>query len=485
MPSTPTGAVLAADVSQWSYWPGLKVAMQTASINFEAEQVRGKPVQTLHADPVNHLQIPYKLSKSGGGDVATHLVALQQLATQMRESSADRACMLQIATQVEHTFISILGAPKYDDPKCWWRPTSSEKRRQRLELLEWVSREYSAVTCSVPLHADMQAPRLLTHALIMLAFFQVVRTPPPSYSPGSKPTKEDEVLPHLIEKRFHAFNSKLASSRSGRDLYDVLRRCEFLRPELLEARHSVLMFVSKMDAALKADEGAAVQPAFLMDLQFKEQSQCLRLSLREKEAGSGPFFEFIKEARALYNDVWIAAGKPESRNPNLKEKDAVPTEFERLASWLLARHEKGFDYQLLRDMLIRYYLGVQHMQPSSESKEIIEHKDAKVDWTLSFTDEKTRLEGFSKFTCCKSSLLPDRVHFTPADCRFYLRRRPPPIAEKKESWDDEFMLTGEEAKQDHVLHAVFPLALRTHARAIGDAAPPRWSRTPAIHNCSC
>ena len=86
---------------------------------------------------------------------------------------------LEIASLIEHLFLSILPLPVFDAPgsSASWVTSSESSFESLTKLLAWFSASYSAAKETVPLEGS-QAVHMLTHMALMCCMYNVVANGP-------------------------------------------------------------------------------------------------------------------------------------------------------------------------------------------------------------------------------------------------------------------------------------------------------------------
>lgn len=407
--------------------PGLASIKETA--RHSCEEWAGEEAAPPAEPRVNMLLVPDTIPDTlrGAGGAAHVLKCLRAVCVEVRGSSKVGSSLLLIASQIEQVFLVVLPPPTCTG-QCVWRPESEAIRAQLLQLLEWCSDEYLAACRSVPVEEEMQTARMLTHMLLLSAYYQTVRTITPDGTPL------DKVLPEMIQEE--RLTLKIEAP-SGEQVSDLLRQRCLLRPEQAEAASLVAQFLADLKDWGIGGKGAVYDVAFSSGKQGKMVV-----------TSSSSVLDFVRR----FNDRYYSAGAerfaPGQAPPNLGQivghgkAEHESAELHRLCAWFTLGNKTTeiIDYgpscrhlHWLRSMIFRCVFGVQYSRPGSGGGGKI-FKTAEVQFKCGFDKDVT--EAAIAVDCC-GSLIETRAHpNSPADPKFYSLK-----AQRGEVTEDDILHT--------------------------------------------
>ena len=383
------------------------ISAGAVSSGVDTRDLEGAQVEIKASPLVDYLSVPVSAGEVRSFAAILDAVrALKRVCVLCRANTDNQigATLLQIASLIEATFLDVLPTPDWDTGAGdVWRADDKEKYEAMRDLLVWASKEYTAVCGSVS-SPESHSSRVLTHAAIMVAFYQLVRLPPANTGVGvgagagvldlaakGAEGKEggndgagdpDLVLCMMLTENAGAcFPTRTAA---GEAFADVTGQMTMTRPSLLSARGRLCSFMAKMESA--TGTYSAVLGIVQQEFKTKETEDVDallkwvdtfndRLSMLLEQNKDGQHFKAVQRAGLDLSK----GGRPPNAHAVLSQNQKPSeglTEAQRLTAWLLytVGDEKGLPMclktmQCLRDMILRYALGIQSPKGGTKREE--------------------------------------------------------------------------------------------------------------------
>lgn len=235
---------------------GLRVSAATTSQDlsiWEGNALKQKP-----RPPTNFLAVQRLAYKAEPGhtdaDTTTTdgivklLGAVLRVCESVRDSHDENSKkMLQVRCVVEEAFLELLPPPVYADLEGRggpWATGSAEQFGELLDLLVKVADQYSSARMSVVVSTDGHTLAVLTHSLIMAAFYHSLRLCPPDGAPHAR------RLAEMLTRKGMGFPTRPAGC--AQDIEQLTRHMALKRPELVVARSRLCAYLAAMRSACAA-----------------------------------------------------------------------------------------------------------------------------------------------------------------------------------------------------------------------------------------
>ena len=309
--------------------------------------------------PVDYLSGPSKVEISSPSMILKTLTFLKTAVKQSFLQPNKTENIYEVISLIENVFINTLPCPQLSEQNvssCPWHSRDGFKKDERkhlLELLEWCSTQYTSAREAIPTHYYNEGVRVVTHALILCAYWAILRQPATDFK-----QEEEKLHKELLQYPVFFPNS------NGRESFkDSTAKLPFLSPSVILARSKLC---KEMECVKR--------------LQFKS-SICLFDSIvRGEKSWCAKKNHPMLKVMAKFNSIscYRNKGQLSTKTPPKKDRHGKPIKYSEEArnlGWLCVTlpNETSHmrDFYGLRNMILRYISGVNYdMRTRKEGENI-------------------------------------------------------------------------------------------------------------------